>query len=112
MDGQSQFQLELGKTKTLSKVANKLAKATSDDDGVYILTPEVAEYCLHKTEVGDVWGIGRRWSKMLNSRDIKTALDLRNLQDGWVRQRMGIVGLRTVHELRGVFLSRLRDGYT
>ena len=92
----------VGQTKTLSKVANKLAKATSDDDGVYILTPEVAEYCLHKTEVGDVWGIGRRWSKMLNSRDIKTALDLRNLQDGWVRQRMGIVGLRTVHELRGI----------
>ena len=92
----------VGQTKTLSKVANKLAKATSDDDGVFIFTPEVAENCLHETEVGDVWGIGRRWSKMLNSRDIITALDLRNLQDGWVRQRMGIIGLRTVHELRGI----------
>ncbi len=92
----------VGRTKTLSKVANKLAKTTSDDDGVFILTSEMAEDCLHKTEVGDVWGIGRRWSKMLNSRGVETALDFRNLQDGWVRQRMGIVGLRTVHELRGI----------
>lgn len=92
----------VGQTKTLSKIANKLAKATADDNGVFILTLETVEECLQKTEVGDVWGIGRRWSKMLGSRGIESALDFRNAQDGWVRQRMGVVGLRTVHELRGI----------
>jgi DNA polymerase V len=92
----------VGQTKTLSKIANKLAKATADDDGVFILTPGVMQNCLYKTQVGDVWGIGKRWSKMLCGRGIETALDLRNAQDGWVRQRMGVVGLRTVHELRGI----------
>jgi DNA polymerase V len=52
--------------------------------------------------VGGVWGIGRQWSAMLGERGIVSALDLLNLQDGWIRQRMGVVGLRTVHELRGI----------
>jgi len=28
-------------------------------------------------------------------------LDLRNAQDGWIRQRIRVVGLRTVHDLQG-----------
>jgi hypothetical protein len=44
---------------------------------------------------------------MLERNGIKTALDLRDADDEWVRTRMTVVGLRTVQELRGVqcFLS-------
>lgn len=79
--------------------------------GVLDLTnhPEWIEAALRKTAVGDVWGIGRRWSAMLEDRGIQTAHDLANAQDGWVRQRMGIVGLRTVHELRGLVCHALDD---
>ena len=94
----------IGPTKTLSKIANKLAKTSAKADGVIDLAghPEWIEPALRRTPVGDVWGIGSRWSKMLNERGITTALDLRNAQDGWVRHSMGVVGLRTVHELRGI----------
>jgi DNA polymerase V len=94
----------IGATKTLSKIANKLAKISPKADGVIDLAshPEWIESALEKTTVGDVWGIGRRWSIMLGERGIASALDLRNAQDGWIRQRMGVVGLRTVHELRGI----------
>ena len=94
----------IGATKTLSKIANKLAKTSPKADGVVDLAghPEWVELALNKTPVGDVWGIGRRWSAMLNERGITTALELRNAQDGWIRQRMGVVGLRTVHELCGI----------
>ena len=34
-------------------------------------------------------------------------LDLRDAPDGWVRQRMGVTGLRTVHELRGIACHEL-----
>ena len=71
--------------------------------------PEWAGAALRKTAVCDVWGIGRRWSAMLEERCINTALDLANAQDGWVRPRMGIVGLRTVHELRGLVCHALAD---
>ena len=62
---------------------------------------------LSRTAAGDVWGIGSRWSKMLAGRGIGTALDLRDAPDGWVRQRMGVTGLRTVHELRGIACHEL-----
>lgn len=91
----------LGETKTLSKLANQQAKASSDDDGVFKMSPDVMESYLNKMAVGDVWGIGRRWAKMLSSKGIYSALDLRNADDRWVRKRMGVIGLRTVHELRG-----------
>ena len=44
---------------------------------------------------------------MLAGRGIGTALDLRDAPDGWVRQRMGVTGLRTVHELRGIACHEL-----
>ncbi len=92
----------VGKTKTLSKIANKIAKDTPDADGVCIIAPKTSEAALKATPIGDVWGIGRRWSKMLGARGMHSALDFSRAQDGWVRQRMGVVGLRIVYELRGI----------
>jgi DNA polymerase V len=99
----------IGQTKTLAKVANKLAKISPRAGGVLDLTsnPIWIETALRKTAVGDIWGIGRRLTKMLTARGIKTALDLRNSPDGWIRQRMGVVGLRTVQELRGIVCHEL-----
>ncbi|MEI8153163.1 MAG: Y-family DNA polymerase [Hyphomicrobiales bacterium] len=99
----------IGTTKTLSKIANKLAKSSAKADGVIDLAghPEWIESALSKTPVGDVWGIGLRWSKMLIESGITTARELRDTQDGWIRQRMGVVGLRTVHELRGIACHQL-----
>ena len=98
----------VGPTKTLAKVANRLAKKSAKAGGVLDLSrhPQWTEAALRKTTVGDVWGIGRRWNAMLEERGIHTAYDLACAQDGWVRQRMGIVGLRTVHELRGLVCHR------
>ena len=101
----------VGPTKTLAKVANRLAKKSTKTGGILNLAhhPEWVEHALRKTAVGDVWGIGRRWSAMLEERGIQTAHDLASAQDGWVRKRMGIVGLRTVHELRGLVCHHLDD---
>lgn len=46
---------------------------------------------------------------MLEERGIHTAHEFANAPDGWVRQRMGVVGLRTVHELRGFVCHALED---
>jgi DNA polymerase V len=39
---------------------------------------------------------------MLKKAGIATALDLRDADDEWIRERMTVVGLRTVQELRGI----------
>ena len=38
-----------------------------------------------------------------------TAHDFAHAQDGWIRQKMGVVGLRTAHELRGYICHALED---
>ena len=93
-----------GPTKTLAKLANRLAKSSPRTGGVLDLAnnPAWIEPALSCTAAGDIWGIGPRRAKMLGEAGIGTALNLRATSDGWVRKRMGIVGLRTVHELRGI----------
>ena len=99
----------IGPTKTLAKIANRIAKSAPRTGGVLDLSgnPAWVGPALSRTAAGDVWGIGGRWSRMLAGRGIGTALDLRDAPDGWVRQRMGVTGLRTVHELRGIACHEL-----
>lgn len=89
-------------TKTLAKVANKLAKKQRKNEGVYIIEEDVEiQAALEMTKIEDVWGIGHRHSKMLKDHNIHTALDFTYALPNWVKSKMSIVCLRTWHELRG-----------
>ena len=89
-------------TKTLAKIANKLAKKNPMCGGVLDLTnhPRLDDF-LSSVKVEDVWGIGIRYTKLLNRNGIFTALDLKNASDAWIKKNMTVMGLRTVWELRG-----------
>src|SRR5215510_6427212 len=90
-------------TKTLAKLANRLAKRSTEAKGVVFLTsPSEIEATLAKTPIQDIWGIGPGYTRRLHAQEIRTALQLRNMADRWVRQELGIVGLRLVWELRGI----------
>ncbi|GIU65941.1 Y-family DNA polymerase [Candidatus Phycosocius spiralis] len=101
----------IGPTKTLAKLANRLAKKSVRESGVlnFMDDPIRIDTALRETSIGDVWGIGRRWTQKLEERGIHTAHDFANAPDAWVRQCMGVVGLRTVHELRGIACHALAD---
>ncbi|MCK4766345.1 MAG: Y-family DNA polymerase [Candidatus Aminicenantes bacterium] len=90
-------------TKTLAKLANRLAKKYPHYDGALNLFGEQdIDRFLKLVKVEDVWGIGRRYTEKLNLYGIENALQLKNLADYWVRKYLGgIVGLRLVEELRG-----------
>jgi DNA polymerase V len=93
----------IGATKTLAKLANRLAKRSPEARGVVTLTsPSEVEATLAQTPMEDIWGIGPGYTKRLKAHDIRTALQLRNVYDRWVRQQLGIVGLRIAWELRGL----------
>jgi len=92
----------IAETKTLAKVANRIAKVSKKTGGVLNLVgSQWQSQALEKTEVGDVWGIGKQFTKKLNRNDVKTALDLTKQPDGWIRKEMGVGGLKTARELRG-----------
>lgn len=89
-------------TKTLAKVANKFAKKYKGYKGVCIIdTEEKRIEALKRTEIGDVWGIGHRYTKRLALYGVSTAYDFAQMPKAWVRQQMTVVGERTWQELNG-----------
>ena len=95
--------LGVGGTKTLAKLANRLAKKSAAADGVIDLVshPPWIARALEKTPVRDVWGIGKASAEKLLALGVHDALALTKLDDAKVRRLLGIGGLRTVQELRG-----------
>jgi len=92
----------IAETKTLAKVANRIAKMSKKTAGVLNLVhSQWQAKALEMTEIGDVWGVGRQFTKKLKRNGVKTALDLTNQPDGWIRKEMGVGGMKTVRELRG-----------
>ena len=100
----------IAETKTLAKIANRIAKRTPDLGGVfYLLACSDQDALLSRVAVEDVWGIGQNHARVLKQHGITTALQLRGVDDQWIRKRMGIVGLRLVMELRGVSCLNLEQ---
>jgi len=99
-------------TKTLAKLANRLAKKDKLRSGcVWLLqTEEERIRALKQTRLEDVWGVGRAYARKLYALGYTSAWDLSQLPDTWVyRQLGGVVGLRLVRELRGEPCIELKD---
>ena len=99
-------------TKTLAKLANRLAKKDKIKSGCVMLLQSDEERirALKQTRLEDVWGVGRAYARKLNARGYTSAWDLANLPDAWVHREMGgVVGLRLVRELRGEPCIELKE---
>lgn len=97
-------------TKTLAKVANHHAKKSPDSGGVCILNSQsVIDKILDTLPVTEIWGIGSRLGKRLNSKRIVTAKDFRDAGDGMLKKHLSIVGLRIAMELRGISCLPLEE---
>lgn len=110
----------LGSTKTLAKLANHIAKTAERKPGSY--PAGLAQVChlgampqserdaiFAATEVGEVWGVGRRIGAQLTEAGIKTVLDLARLDAPTVRRRFSVVLEKTVRELQGLPCIGLDD---
>ena len=94
--------LGIAPTKTLAKVASKFAKKYKNYKGVCVIdTDEKREKALKLFDIGDVWGIGRQYTKKLQYYGVNTAWDFTQRSKSWVRHTMGVTGERTWLELRG-----------
>lgn len=91
-------------TKTLSKLANSIAKRNKRaTEGVMLLVDDNSIVAaLQNTPVKVLWGVGARFADKLNNFGIYTAWDLRNQPEEWVRKNLGgVVGVRLLKELKG-----------
>ncbi|MEA2096652.1 MAG: Y-family DNA polymerase [Candidatus Cloacimonadota bacterium] len=93
----------IGPTKTLAKIANRFAKKHNFAEGVFDITDHPdRDKILRWVEVERIWGVGRKYAKMLRRNGITNAYELTQVPDNWVQKKMTIVGLRLVKELRGI----------
>ena len=86
-------------TKTLSKVANHIAK--KEKTGVMYLNKNIDER-LKKFPIQDVWGVGRQLSKLYIKNGIENAYQLKSVSNMWVKKSTNVLGSRTAMELRGI----------
>lgn len=91
-------------TKSLSKVANRIAKKfIGRTGGIHVIdTEEKRIKALKWLQIADVWGIGGRHAKRLNALGVHTAYDFTQLPDEWVRKNLAVVGLRLKRDLSGI----------
>ena len=89
----------IASTKTLSKVANHIAK--KEKIGVIYLNTNIDEK-LKKFPIEDVWGVGKQLSKFYHKNNISNAYDLKNVSNTWVKKGTNVLGAKTAMELRGI----------
>ncbi|HRI19528.1 MAG TPA: Y-family DNA polymerase [Panacibacter sp.] len=91
-------------TKTLSKVANHIAKKSKTKTNcVAVLdTIESVHEALCVTPIKEIWGVGGQYAKKLNSFGIYDAYQLSKMPEEWGRKNLGgVVGVRLIKELKG-----------
>ena len=109
-----------GATKTLAKLANNIAKTADRKPGSY---PEaLSQVCdfgrltqaeLHAlyaaTDVGAIWGVGKRTTEKLKAGGIHSVLDLVHADVACLRRQFSVVLEKTLRELAGTPCMALDD---
>ena len=89
-------------TKTLSKIANHVAKKQTQNGVFDLRDTDLQEYIMADLPVEELWGISRRWGKKLRSLGISTALQLKNTDPKFIQKKLSVVVERMVYELQGL----------
>lgn len=102
----------IGHSKTLAKLANKVAKNQDRFRGVCDFTQmseAELDALLEQIDVEKVWGGGRRYAARLNKLGVQNVLRLKRASPRRVRDEFGIMMMRTVQELNGIPCQELTE---
>jgi DNA polymerase V len=93
----------IARTKTLAKLANHTAKRLLSKTGgvVDICDPFNRDWTLRNTDVGEVWGVGRKMKAHLEVMGVRTAMELAKADPWTLRQKFSVVIEKTARELAG-----------
>lgn len=101
----------IAQTKTLAKLANYAAKRWPQETGGVVDLSNVTRQrtLMAALPVEEVWGVGRRIAKNLETVGIKTILQLADADIRFIRKHFNVVLERTVRELRGESCLELEE---
>ena len=90
--------------KTLAKLASHIAKKT---DGTTVIGKYSKIDILKDTEIEEIWGVGRNISVLFRKNGIRTAYDIIQLPDKWLKDKLGNIGIELKKELQGQYVNKL-----
>ncbi|MBM3631278.1 MAG: Y-family DNA polymerase [Alphaproteobacteria bacterium] len=101
----------IAQTKTLSKIANHIAKKKLS--GVAnLIGVENIDPILEKIDINDVWGVGKQLTKFYKKNGIYNAKQLKNKSNTWIKKNSNVLSSRTALELRGISCIHLETTTT
>ena len=91
----------IASTKTLSKIANHIAK--KEKSGVTsLINIKNIDPILEKINISEIWGIGKQLTKFYIKNNINNAKQLKNISNTWIKKNSNVLSSRTAMELRGI----------
>ena len=100
------IQQELNLTASVGLACNKfLAKLASDlqkPDGFVVVQPDKIQEFLDPLSVKRIWGVGKKTAEQLHNLNIRTVRELRNLEQGYLTQLLGVTGSQLYQLARGI----------
>ena len=91
----------IAKTKTLSKVANHIAKKKQSGVTSFIGIENI-DSILEKVEINNIWGVGKQLTKFYHKSGIYNAKQLKNVSNTWIKKSSNVLSSRTAMELRDI----------
>ena len=109
-----------GATKTLAKLANHVGKTADRKPGSYAeryaqvcdfakLDVQELETVFAGTDVGTVWGVGRKLSAKLREAGVSSVLEFVRADAAMIRSQFSVVLEKTLLELRGIACLDMSD---
>lgn len=93
----------IAETRTLAKIASHEAKKKMTiTKNVFQIDENNIISVLKRTDIKDVWGIGRQTASKLRGIRINTAYEFTLLSSAYIKQQFSITGIRTQQELQGL----------
>jgi len=100
----------IGPTKTIAKLANRIAKKTPGLEGVCDLSDVDVRRDVYRTfPVADVWGVGPSSVRKLARHGVETVAQFLELPAFVVRKELSVTGARIHQELTGISCLPLSD---
>ena len=95
----------VSRTKALAKLASDKSKST--ESHIYIAGKQGITRLLKTSQIGEVWGVGRKLEPKLRGHGIYTAYDYIQKNDIWLKTRFGKLGLELKYELMGNLINKV-----
>lgn len=96
----------IGKTKTLAKLANFVAKRKLS---LEVLNFNELAGWFDKINIGEVWGIGKSWQLALHKIKIYNITDFMKAEPSFIKKSFSVVMQRIYYELKGLSCLELEE---